>query len=191
MRYTKEQKEDVRNRILQAASRSFKKGGYSGVGVDSLAKEAGVTSGAFYVHFKSKAEAFRASIVEGLKEVQDSLTHLKKEHGSQWWSKFAEIYMGQKRTCDLNESCAMQSLTAEVGRFDDETKALYETELKIIIEIASQNYNKEDKAKALANISMLVGGVTLARAVNNDALALEIAEAIKSNIYTFNKVPTT
>ena len=135
MRYTKEQKEEVRNRILQAASRSFKKGGYSGIGVDGLAKEAGVTSGAFYVHFKSKAEAFKASVVEGLEEVQHTLISLKKEHGTKWWTEFASIYMGQKRTCDLNKSCAMQSLTPEVGRFDDEAKMLYENELQKIIEL--------------------------------------------------------
>lgn len=188
MRYTKEQKEEVRNRILQAASRSFKKGGYSGIGVDGLAKEAGVTSGAFYVHFKSKAEAFKASVVEGLEEVQHTLISLKKEHGTKWWTEFASIYMGQKRTCDLNESCAMQSLTPEVGRFDNEAKMLYENELQKIIELVGEGCKKEDKAKALANISMLVGGVTLARAVKNEKLAIEIAEAVKNNIHTLENI---
>ena len=186
MRYTQEQKEEVRNKILHAASRSFKKGGYGGVGVDGLAKEAGVTSGAFYVHFKSKSEAFKASVVEGLKEVQTAFANLKKEHKDQWWRKLADFYMGQKRTCDLNESCAMQSLTAEVGRFDDEAKVLYETELKKIIDIVSEGYNNQDKEKALANLAMLVGGVTLARAVKDDELATQIADAVKSNIYNLH-----
>lgn len=191
MRYTKEQKEEVRSRILHAAGRSFKKAGYSGVGVDALAKEAGVTSGAFYVHFKSKAEAFKASVVEGLKEVQHALIYLKKEHGSQWWIQLADLYMGEKRTCDLNESCPLQSLTAEVGRFDDATKILYEKEFKKIIEIASENYNAENKEKALANLAMLIGGATLARAVKDDAIATQIAEAVKKNIYTLDEETST
>jgi len=40
----------------------------------------------------------------------------------------------------------------------------------------------------LANISMLVGGVTLARAVKNEKLAIEIAEAVKNNIHTLENI---
>jgi AcrR family transcriptional regulator len=64
-----EQKEQTRQRILEAAGRSFRKGGFGGIGVDGLAKEAGLTSGAFYVHFGSKAEAFRESVQQGMADL--------------------------------------------------------------------------------------------------------------------------
>ena len=41
-----EKKQETRQRILDAAGRGFRKGGYDGIGVDGLAKQAGVTSGA-------------------------------------------------------------------------------------------------------------------------------------------------
>ena len=181
MSYRKEQKEETKKRILEAAGKSFKKAGYGGVGVDGLAKSAGVTSGAFYVHFKSKKEAFKASVLAGLREVQDAVAHLKKEHGKKWWSEFAKFYLNQKRTCDLNDSCALQSLSAEVARFDDETKNIYEQELKQIIELATSHTS--EKEKVWANFAMLVGGVTLARAVNDEKLSKTIANAIEKNIF--------
>ena len=46
MRYGPEHKEAARAKMLGAAARGFRRRGY-GVGVDELAKEAGVTSGAF------------------------------------------------------------------------------------------------------------------------------------------------
>ena len=72
-----EQKQQTRQRILDAAGRGFRKGGFGGIGVDGLAKEAGVTSGAFYVHFDSKATAFRESVVKGMSDLKDGVRHFQ------------------------------------------------------------------------------------------------------------------
>ena len=42
---------------------------------------------------------------------------------------------------------------------------------------------RKDKEKVLANISMLVGGLTIARAVEDEDLADEIASAIENNLH--------
>src|ERR1700759_2288391 len=57
---------DARARLVDAARRGFRASGFGGAGVDALAKGAGLTSGAFYAHFDSKAEAFRLAVVAGL-----------------------------------------------------------------------------------------------------------------------------
>ena len=44
---------DVRARLVDAAGRGFRTGGFGGAGVDALAKGAGLTSVAFYAHFSS------------------------------------------------------------------------------------------------------------------------------------------
>jgi TetR/AcrR family transcriptional repressor of nem operon len=54
MARAKKDEGDARERLVEAAGRGF------GAGVDALAKGAGLTSGAFYAHFDSKAEAFRS-----------------------------------------------------------------------------------------------------------------------------------
>lgn len=184
MRYKPDQKQQTRHKIVSAAGRSFKKGGYSGVGVDALAKEAGVTSGAFYGHFKSKEEAFKEAIIAGMDELGSAITDLKQEHGENWWLAFANFYTSQKRTCDLSESCALQSLTPEVGRSKEDIRALFETELLKIAELTS---NKQDIDKTWASLAMLIGGVTLARAVKDEELSNTIAEAIKKEVISIHK----
>lgn len=69
VRYAKGHKQESRARIVAAAGRGFRRLGYGGIGVDGLAREADVTHGAFYGHFRSKAEAFRAAVVAGLREL--------------------------------------------------------------------------------------------------------------------------
>lgn len=185
-RYKQYQKEQTREKIIAAVGRCFRKDGYSGIGVDGLAKEAGVTSGAFYGHFDSKKSAFAAAIVDGLNGLGQAITGLQQQYSEAWWEEFAKIYMNQKRTCDLTESCALQTLTPEIGRSDETIREIFETELLKIIELANENLSQTQTAiqnaneKTIVNLAMLVGGVTLARAVKDEKLANEIANAIQN-----------
>lgn len=182
VRYTPEQKEKTRRRILAAAERSFKRGGYSGVGVDGLAKEAGVTSGAFYGHFPSKQAAFEEAVVAGLGSLYAAIARYQREAGEDWWRAFAEFYTGEKRNCDLAESCALQSLTPEVARADPAVRARFENELRRIVQLASEGDDRQARQRTWARLAMLVGGVSLARAVQDESLADEIAAAIRDAV---------
>ena len=178
-RYKTEHKEQTRERIVDAAGRCFKKNGFSGIGVDGLAKEAGVTSGAFYGHFKSKKTAFNAAVETGMEELLDGVNQFKEQQGNNWWPEFAAFYLGQKRTCDLTESCALQTLMPEVGRADDSVKDTFENELLKVVKAVAGSDKQKKIDKAWAKLAMLAGGVTLARAVNDQKLAKEIAQAVK------------
>lgn len=59
-RKTKEEAEKTRKDIVEAARRVFHRCGVSRSSLDRIAKEAGVTRGAVYWHFKDKAELFFA-----------------------------------------------------------------------------------------------------------------------------------
>ena len=48
--------EETRERLLDAAARVFELKGYEGATVAQIAKEAGVSSGAIYAHYSTKAE---------------------------------------------------------------------------------------------------------------------------------------
>ena len=72
------QKEESHAKILRGAGRGFRRAGFGGAGVDGLAKEAGVTSGAFYAHFKSKADAFRETIGTGLKDLREGVEQFRE-----------------------------------------------------------------------------------------------------------------
>ena len=179
MRYKPEQKKQTHDKIVDAAGRSFRKNGFSGIGVDGLAKEAGVTSGAFYKHFKSKKAAFESAVVEGLKEVQAGITQLEAEHGEGWWQAFADLYVNDRRTCDAQYSCGLQSLTSEVARCDDNMKSAYEAELLKIAQLADGAETESINDETWQKLAILVGGVTLARAVEDPELSEKIGAAIR------------
>lgn len=189
MRYSEEHKQETRSRVITAAGQVFRKEGYGGAGIDALTKAAGVTNGAFYGHFKSKGEAFRIAVVEGLEELRQGIAALKESHQKSWLKAFASFYLGYKRTCELGDSCTLPSLSPDVMRADDETRGAYTAELKKLIadvaaglpadnkETSLTKTTQEDRAIVL--LAMLSGGVTIARAVSDPALSERIARVIE------------
>jgi AcrR family transcriptional regulator len=55
MPYTKEHKENTHKKILESAFRLFTVKGFNSVTVDQVMNGCGLTRGAFYAHFTSKA----------------------------------------------------------------------------------------------------------------------------------------
>lgn len=184
MRYGPDHKGAARRRILEAAGRGFRRLGFGGIGVDGLAREAGVTSGAFYGHFPSKAEAFKAAAVEGLVHLREGVEALQAGAGEAWFEKFVDFYMSARRTCDLGESCALQSLTPEVTRADRPTKAAYEAELVRVVEAVAGGLPKGTLAArrktAWAVLSILSGGVSIARSAADPRIGAQIAAGVRN-----------
>ncbi|MCG8593069.1 MAG: TetR/AcrR family transcriptional regulator [Kiloniellales bacterium] len=178
------QKEQTRRRMVDAASRSFRAHGYAGIGVDAVAKAAGSTSGAFYAHFGSKTAAFEAAVASGLDEVIEALPGIQAEHGTEWVRVFADYYLGRAHREDLACGCAMTTLSPEVVRAGAETRELYEARMKKIVKLAAKGLagggKGERRSRAWAMLGTLIGGLTLARAVRDEALAEEIAASVRA-----------
>ncbi len=178
-----EQKEETRQRMLAAASRSFRSHGFAGIGVDAIAKAAGVTSGAFYAHFVSKDGAFTAALNVGLDEVIEAVPKFQRDAGPAWVQDFADYYLGRAHREDLACGCAMTTLSPEVVRAGPETHAAYEAKMTKIADLVADGLEgsskDERRARAWAMISVLIGGLTLARAVESGDLAEEIANAVR------------
>jgi TetR/AcrR family transcriptional repressor of nem operon len=182
MRYSAEHKKATRARILDAAGRLFRSEGYGGSGIDGLTKAAGVTNGAFYGHFKSKREAFRMSVLAGLDELRLGILALKASRKKRWLRSFITFYLGPKRVCDIGESCALPSLSAEVMRADAPTRQAYGVELRRLVEEVAPGLpgrsRRQREDQAIALLALLSGGVTLSRAVPDPELSERIAEAV-------------
>ncbi len=176
MRVTKEQKEQTRQKIIEAAGKGFRAHGYGGLGVDGLSKEAYVTSGAFYGHFSSKDEAFKAAIEKGMKDYADTVRALQNQHGGHWMREFLDYYLGEGHRNDLSGSCAVPGLSAEVMRADQGTKGVYEEGLTKTAEAIAENNNDEIE-DALALMALLAGSVLLSRSVSSKETAEKISKA--------------
>jgi len=186
MRTKGRNKDETRAAVIKGAGRGFRKKGFGGSGVDGLAKEAGVTCGAFYGHFKSKEEAFRQVVEEGLELLRNAVAEIQAREGDNWLPAFVEFYLNEKRTCDLGESCAMQNLTGEVVRADQTTMDTYKTGMLGVVEQVAAGLSvvpvDERQQRAWALLSMLAGAVSLMRALGDETMATGIAKRLHADL---------
>jgi AcrR family transcriptional regulator len=185
MRYPADRKEKARAGLLVAAGRAFRAHGYGGVGVDRLAQDAGVTSGAFYGHFRSKEEAFREVVRAAMARLHAGLLRFR-EGGTPdaWLDALIDWYLGPAHRADLPGGCGLPSLSGEVARADPETRAIYEAGLeeavRLLAEAPPLAAQPDAEARARALLALLAGGVTLARAVRGEAAAGRVAASVRA-----------
>lgn len=176
-------KEQTRERMLDAASRSFRSHGFAGVGVDAIAKAAGVTSGAFYAHLGSKEGAFHAALELGLDEVIRAIPRYRSEYGADWVRAFVDYYLGKPHRDDLARGCAMTTLSPEVVRSGTEAKALFEAKMKKIAGLIADGLaggdGEQRLSRAWSMLGILIGGLTLARSMKSNRQAEQIAMSIR------------
>ena len=177
-----DKKQETRQRIIDAAGRSFRSNGYAGIGVDGIAKAAGVTSGAFYAHLGSKNGAFDAAIKAGLDEVIEAIPTFQQENGEQWIKAFTNYYLGKAHRNDLECGCAMTSLSPEVVRTNSAFHVIYEEKMLHIISLMAEGLEDGSKSERVSRawsvLGILIGGLTMARAVNNEKISNQIAKSI-------------
>lgn len=157
---------NARQRLIEAAGRGFRQGGFGGVGVDALAKEAGLTSGAFYSHFGSKAEAFRCAVSNGLEVMKRGIEAFQAAHGANWHDAFIDFYFGERMNAELAEACPLVMFTVDAARAEQDTQQVYAEALAQIAAALSKDLPAADAAERVQVLmALLVGGASIGRAM--------------------------
>jgi TetR/AcrR family transcriptional repressor of nem operon len=198
MRYSRVHKKQTEQKITNAALNEFKSNGYHGVGIDAIAKSAGVTSGAFYTHFNSKSDAFLRAVEVGLEQVSDELARRHAEDSGEWLPEFLEWYLTppgvaneiSKKTFQgfpIQGGCPLTALAPEVCRSGAEAKHAFEKELITAISLIKDGLNGGGNREAWSILASLMGAITLARSVKNDETAVEILSSVLSTTLSATK----
>src|SRR5262245_42127997 len=184
MRYHPGQKDQTRRRILAAAGRRFKEKGYAGAGLQELMRSADLTVGGFYAHFASKeallAESFELALDENTRLLFAGLEELE---GEAWLREVARRYLSRLHRDQVADGCPAPAMAAEIARAGPETREAFERSLRRCLdEMVSRVPGRaglEPEDRALATMSLLVGGILLSRAVAERTLSDRILMACR------------
>lgn len=184
MRYKADHKAESRAKLLDAAGRAFRRQGFGGIGVDGLAKEAGMTSGAFYTHFKSKDLAFEEVVDQGLDALHDAILAARADYGALWLDRFIDQYLGERLRGPMDQSCPLQSLSADVMRAPESTRTGYEEALLRITRVLADGLDPslsetQRLGRASTLLALLSGGATMARAMASPEARWVLVQGLK------------
>ncbi len=174
MRYPPEYKAAARARLIEAGGTLAKKMGFSNTGMDALAAAAGVTTGAFYTQFKSKAELLHAIVDH---ELSRTVAAFAGKTGKDL-QRVMGWYLSPRHAAHPEDGCPIPSLGQEIARADDATRQRFEALTGQLVDALAAG--TADRATAWALLAQAVGGVLLARAVHSPAAQTEILNAVQA-----------
>ena len=175
MRYPAKETAAKHDRIVREASRLFRERGFENVTVGEIMKAAGLTHGAFYAHFGSKQELEKAAVVYG----QDVSAGRVRGHGATKRGRkaYADRYLSLSHRDNPGAGCTMAALAQEVARSAPELKAAFERGFEEILSAVGG-----DRKEAIFQAAALLGGVVLARAVQDSRLSDEILQSVRQKV---------
>ncbi len=176
MRYSKDHSDNTRVSVLGAAAVKFRELGYSGVGVNAIAATAEVTSGAIYSHFGSKDALFAEVVEAGMRRLTGGLERFRASGDKDWILHFIRHYLGAEHVANVGGGCGLPTLSADVARFDEDTKTAYKALLLEAAAIVSDETG--DEGSALLLLASIMGAVIMARATGDDRLRQELLNGL-------------
>jgi TetR/AcrR family transcriptional regulator, transcriptional repressor for nem operon len=180
MRYPADRKQRTSERILNAASGLFRSRGYEATGIDAVMASADLTAGAFYAHFRSKEDLLAKSLDSAFCQSGGGWSkRLASLRGRDWVRKFASFYLSRKHRDHPEQGCPMPALTPEIGRIGGPSREIFEQHLRGLIDLVGKHV---DRDKAIPAIALCVGGLMLARAVDDQKLSDKILTACRAAV---------
>ncbi|ALM82689.1 TetR/AcrR family transcriptional regulator [Bordetella sp. N] len=179
MRKSREETARTRALIVATAAEEFRRTGIGATGLAGLMNAAGLTHGGFYKHFASKDQLVTEACASLMIDVTDSLAQraLKQPPGERvaW---FVNSYLSPRHRDDAAHGCGLAALGAELARGTDETRDVAAQGVKHMVDAIAGLFDPPGgpgaHARAQTLTAGLVGAITLARAVNDPALADEL-----------------
>jgi TetR/AcrR family transcriptional repressor of nem operon len=177
MRFPKEHKPLVRERIVRAAARKLRGAGLEGPSVPDLMKEAGLTHGGFYGYFRGRdelvAEAVRKAgteTAEGVFKPSPDLTAV------------LDTYLSDEHLRRPNSGCVVAALGSDGWRKGKKVRAAFADVAEGLARLVDEKLVPVEQGdaisdRALAVTAQMVGAVVLGRLVDDPVLAARMLSA--------------
>jgi AcrR family transcriptional regulator len=109
------QREQTRNRLIDAAVEAFRRVGFAAATVDEIAARAGTSRPTFYAHFKSKMDVANqigiraAPDTEAVFQQLDALAEPSRADVREWLEKLAALWMRERVAIEAASEASMAS----------------------------------------------------------------------------------
>jgi len=176
MRYEKGHKAASRQRILDMASRRFRREGADAVGIASLMADAGLTHGGFYSHFASREELMRDALATALQ--QTSFPFFEQAAQTGGVSAIIHGYLAVSHRDDPEHGCPLACLGAEIARHPPETRAVLAHGAQKVVNLIAAHLPGPDPqqrlSRAMGIFASMVGTLQLARLATDPRISKRI-----------------
>lgn len=179
MPYPLDHKAKTRERILASAAQLFTKRGYDQVSIDQIMEHANLTRGAFYNHFPDKSTLYAAAI--------QYASHERFQHYALALDKGESIshiiasYLNHEHVQGKTPPCALAFLVSDISQRDLQVRETYTQVYKNLLKSLEHagTTEKRERLACLAASVLMVGGVAIGRALEDEEITQELLAACR------------
>jgi len=190
MRYPAEHKQETRQRIVDAASRRFRRAG-AAVGIGPLMKALKMTHGGFYRHFRSKDDLLAEALTRGFDDMRGRMgAALSKAPPGRELATIIETYLSEEHCANVAGGCPVAALASEVARQPRKVRLAMEQAVRRIAASVGRFMRGATEEERTRNAGVLFsamsGTLAVARAVADEEMRRSLlASARKMYIEAF------
>lgn len=195
MRRSREDACETRRSIVGAAARIFRERGIAAVSIADIMGSLGLTVGGFYRHFSSKdalvAEAIETASQETVQGHQERIMGVERAHRA---SRLLDVYLSEFHRAHPGEGCPVAALCGEMRHESRSTRAAFTAALRRVmgmVEGALPPSAEKRRQRVLRDSAAIVGALALARATDDEALARDLLDAVRTDILRRPSLPRT
>ncbi len=185
MRMSREDKDQSHARIIANAAKLVRRRGVEGASVNDVMKEAGLTHGGFYKHFRSKDALLAAALESAFSEIAEMLgPGLADDLAAARSADFQDFYLSDRHVASPAIGCPVAALGGDIGRAAEPLKARFGAGVKRIVGLLARGTSGTERARrarAARRLAMMAGAVMIARASDPDT-ASEILSACRERL---------
>src|SRR5262245_32766488 len=150
MRKSREEAAQTRRRIVETASREFRKNGIAATGLKDLMKAAGLTHGGFYKHFESKDQL----VAEACADAVDAPIASWGMEAQPTSNDAVAAYLSTRHRDDPASGCPLAAIGSELSRTDKKTReAATEGFERLVAVLAGKTGTKNARRRALVAVA--------------------------------------
>ena len=175
------------HRILDAGAARLRREGLSGAAIAAVMREAGLTHGAFYCHFTNKDALAIAALRHALKD--NRVRWVGAPRAETWRDRLVRLgrrYLTPAHRDNAASGCALAALASDAARSGPAFRTAFQEETLKSVRAICGAPDGEDSAiapphadDAIAFLALCIGGLSLARAVEDPALSERILAACR------------
>ena len=186
MPYSSGHRAEVRKKIVHSARKLFNRSGFENVSINQIMADAGLTRGGFYTYFKSKSDLY-AEVLSCFFTDPEWKNCWEGVHvdlsSSDVGPQIVRAYLSRQHFEDVENSCPMVALPTDVARSGPTARRAFETVFKAMVSVlqrslaADQEVNRNRRILAQGIAALSIGGMIVARTIEDRALADELRAA--------------
>jgi TetR/AcrR family transcriptional repressor of nem operon len=183
MPWPSERKQQTRKQILDSAVALFSARGFDSVSIGDVMHHAGLTHGAFYAHFDSKRALYAEAITAAASESALAKFPTEDLPETERLIRLLTGYLDIGHVRQEHPPCPLAFLATDVANREADVRQAYTRVYKRLVALINKQMPETvvpRRHRALALSALMIGGVAVSRALNDERTVRSLLDACKA-----------